>query len=304
VKPGPFTKNCLCCGSTELAREWAATSSFFAWRALLRGPEVVPLLLCKVCKTRYFDVAVEDAELARLYADYRGAEYFRLRHQFEPWYTRAVNDDLGGETAMRQRRTALAQALQQSGVTTDFATVLDHGGDRGQMLLELNAPFKAVYEISGTTPEAGVVSVDAVAMKNTRWDLILSCHVLEHLTDPPAYVAKLVSLGHDKTVYFFEVPDEGFSSFAVNRSMLQNFWLKLIVKSPGFFKAFDFLSTGFRVRFRVILPLLFLPLREHLTFYSVDGAVQMLESAGLQVVSGNILKTGHIGLVALKRRNA
>jgi hypothetical protein len=179
---------------------------FFAERVLLRAPEAVPLIHCQSCRTRYFDIALADAELARLYADYRGVSYFQQRNGYEPWYTRAMNDDLGGEIAMRDRRAVLHDALTEAGISNDFSAVLDHGGDRGQMLRDLKAPIKAVYEISGAAAEPGVVSVDEAVMKSGKWDLILSCHVLEHLPDPPSYVAELVSIGHNKTVYFLKSP--------------------------------------------------------------------------------------------------
>lgn len=161
---------------------------------------ITSLLHCTVCGTRYFDLAVTDADLARLYADYRGDAYFKQRHHFEPWYTRSVNDGIGSEIYMRARRAALSAALAEAGIVKNFSTVLDHGGDRGQMLLELNAPLKAVYEISGVAPDPEITAVDEAELKSGRWDLILSCHVLEHLPDPAGYVMELVRLGHEDTV--------------------------------------------------------------------------------------------------------
>jgi len=159
--------------------------------------------------------------LTRLYADYRGDAYFKERHGFKPWYTKAINDDIGGEAAMQVRRGALRESLLHAGIDPNFTSVLDHGGDRGQMLRDIAAPVKTVYEVSDVQPEPGVVAVDETSLKNTKWDLSLSCHVLEYLPDPAGYIVELVQLGHDETVYFFEVPDEKFRSFEFNCSRWQ-----------------------------------------------------------------------------------
>jgi len=291
-------QTCRCCGSPHLRQEWAATSSFFAHRALRRAPEAVPLSFCHACSTRYFDFPLTDDDLGRLYAGYRGEEYFSLRHGFEPWYTRAVNDDLGGELGMAQRRAALAGALAEAGIAPVFTNVLDHGGDRGQILRDLNAGFKAVYEISGVAADAGVVAIDAAQLKTRAWDLVLSCHVLEHLTAPETYVAELVSLGHPGTVYFFEVPNERFRSFSLNGSGAQKSWISWAAKRPALFKLLDFLSTGIRIRLSTVPPLLFLFLREHLTFFTIDGLSRLLERHALSILSAKILATGHIGVLA------
>jgi hypothetical protein len=63
-------------------------------------------------------------------------------------------------------------------------------------------------------------------------------------------------------------------------------------------KFFDFLSTGLRVRMGLIPPLCFLPLREHLSFFSVKGLTSMLERRGLDVRFGGVMSTGHIAVVA------
>jgi hypothetical protein len=300
MTPSRYAHNCLCCGSADLAREWHAVSAFFARRALLRAPEGLALLQCRACGTRYFDIDPTGEELGRLYAGYRGEDYFRLRHGFEPWYTRAVNDGMGGEHAMRDRRAALHTALAECGVGDDFTAVLDHGGDRGQMLLELNAPVKAVYEISGVAPEPGVVAVDEAGLKAGQWDLILSCHVLEHLPDPPQYVGELARLGHEKTVYFFEVPNEAFCRLGFNQGKWQKAWVSWVVRHPSIFKLADFVSTGLRLKLGVVPPLCFVPVREHLTFFTVLGATRLLEGQGLRVLSAQVLASGHIGIVALK----
>jgi Methyltransferase domain len=298
---GRHSHGCIACGCNELLKKWSVTSSFFAARALLRKPEIVPLLICRTCGTEYFDLLVTAEQLDRLYKDYRGEEYFKQRNGFEPWYTKDINGGLGGEQEMRKRRDALLRALAEAGIENDFGAVLDHGGDRGQMLVELKANRRAVYEISGVVSEPGIESIGEADMRAGKWNLILSCHVLEHLTFPAALVADLVSLGGAGTVYFIEVPQECVPNSGFNGTAIQRRWLQWLVRHPHLFKFFDFLSTGIRARLGVVLPFLFVPLREHLTFFTIRGVQSMLSDHGLSVLTANRMNTGHIGVVAVKR---
>ena len=86
--PGRASTQCFCCHSTDLEREWAATSPFFAQRALCRHPQAIMLIKCLAAVARHFDFSPTKDELDRLYAGYRRSEYFVQRNSFEPWYTR------------------------------------------------------------------------------------------------------------------------------------------------------------------------------------------------------------------------
>jgi hypothetical protein len=292
---------CIACGSERPTKEWTVTSSFFSERALLTAPKIISIMKCSACGTQYFDLLVTNEQLDRLYDDYRGEKYFNQRNRLEPWYTNAINNGMGGDAEMSKRRDALKNALALAGVKDDFRCVLDHGGDRGQMLKDLKADRKAVYEISGVVSDPGIESISEPEMRIVEWDLILSCHVLEHLTFPARFVGDLVSLGRDGTIYFIEVPDESVPRCGFNATALQRRWLEWLITHPSLFKLFDFLSTGIRARLGVAPPLMFFALREHLTFFTVSGIKSLLTQNGLSVLSASMLDTGHIGVVAVKR---
>jgi SAM-dependent methyltransferase len=294
----PHGTKCICCQSTAVRREWAALSSFFAQRALRTTPRSVPLYFCRQCKTRAFDLDLSAEALSRLYANYRGEDYFQHRHALEPWYTRAVNDGLGDEAAMQQRRKVLTAVLREIGADGHFGAVLDHGGDRGQMLLELDADSKYVHDISGVAPDPGIKTIEAPALSSIAWDVILSCHVLEHLPTPAAYLQDLARLGRAGTLYFFEVPSEAFYSTPLNGWAGLRAWIDFAARLPRLFKILDFLSTGVRARLGVVPPLLFLPLREHLTFFTIQGLVLLLTRHNFTVLSAARRATGHIVVAA------
>jgi Methyltransferase domain len=84
--------------------------------------------------------------------------------------------------------------------------VLDHGGDRGDLvagLLEGGEAF--VYDISGIPPAAGVTAVADPAA--CRPDLIINSNVLEHVGFPRDLVASILAAAGDGLVYL-EVPSE------------------------------------------------------------------------------------------------
>jgi Methyltransferase domain len=295
---GRYSDACVACGSPKLQDEWTVTSPFFARRALLRDPHVVILKQCLDCKTRYFDFMATDQELQRLYADYRGENYFQERHGFEPWYTKSLNDGMGGDEEMEKRRKVLLSALARANIPNSFSSVLDHGGDRGQMLRNLAAPRKAVYDISGVGADPGIEKVGETTIRSTSWNLILSCHVLEHLSDPAAYIDDLKSLGQSGSTYFIEVPNEPARSASFNASAAQRRWLIWLCARPQLLRFLDFVSTGVRARFGMIPPFCFFPLREHLSFFSVKGLISMLQKRGLDVRFAGVMSSGHIAIVA------
>ncbi len=276
----------------------------FSERSLeLADPLIVEVLLCEACKTRFFDVDISEAQLGRLYNDYRGDSYFKQRNKHEPWYTKTINDNIGGDEEFIKRRKTCIQSLGFAQVKNEFTAALDHGGDRGQMLsgVGINAKRKAVYEISSVTPEKDVESVDHQKMCDTSWDLILSCHVLEHLTNPSSYVADLVALGQKDTVYFFEVPNEIYTTFGFNGTTLQRKWLNWLIPHKMILRLFHLLSIVFRLKLKIVLPFLFPALNEHLNFFSVQGLHKLLVTQGLDVKYSGIGSSGHIVAVAIKQ---
>lgn len=291
-------RHCISCGATDLDIVWGVTSIFFAKRALNKFPEVVGQVVCRHCETRKFEIDLTEAHLQNLYLDYRGIDYFRERHGSEPWYTRVVNDGLSDDSHFSLRRQQLSQILSDAGLPDNFMSVLDHGGDRGQMLIDLNSKQKAVYDISGVTPVAGVINVSDKEMKSGRWDVILSCHVLEHFIDPQNYLQTLISIGQVGTIYVFEIPHEPMRYFDFNCRSFQRRWLSWLCRKPKLLNFFDFLSSGMRVKFGTIGPLLFPVLREHLTFFSIKGVNILLINNGFEILASRVMTTGHIGVVA------
>ena len=293
---------CLFCGGNG-RDEFSLLSKFFARRALGGEAEVVETFRCRDCESRFFKIDIGDEALGRLYRDYRGEEYFRLRHGFEPWYTRAMNDGIGGEAEFAARRRAMLGVLARAGIANRFGDVLDHGGDRGQMVAPgggLDADRPAVFEVSGVAPESGVEAIDRSELHARPWDLVLSCHVLEHVSDPGGYMDDLVKFGRPGSLFFIEVPNERYASSAFNGAAVQKAWLSWVAERGLLFKALDFLSTGLRVKLGLVPPFGFVALREHLQIVTLKGLRAFLATFNLEILACEIVETGHI--VALARK--
>jgi hypothetical protein len=276
-------RGCICCSEHLFKKEYGLVYPFFSERALeLAEPLIVDVLLCEACKTRFFDVDISEVQLGRLYNDYRGDSYYKQRNKHESWYTKTINDNAGGDEEFILRRKTCVLSLSFAQVKNEFTAALDHDGDRGQMLSggAIDAKRKAGYEISNVAPEQDVESVDYQKMCDISWDLVLSCHVLEHLTNPSNYIADLAALGHKGTVYFFEVPNESYISFGFNGTTLQRQWLNWLIPHKIMSRLFHLLSVAFRLKLQIILLFLLLALNKHLNFFLAQSLHKLLYAQG------------------------
>ncbi|MBW8892548.1 MAG: class I SAM-dependent methyltransferase [Burkholderiales bacterium] len=153
---------CICCASSTLERQSAVLMPFVALRALGWEPcEItadwglrdLPLghahalcssLHCPACGSLFLDMRFDSAEMARLYRNYRGADYEAQRERFEPGYIARNRALLAGDAHIPQVESFLRPWLP------DHPAVLDWGGDTG-----LNTPLRHeaglhhVLDISG-----------------------------------------------------------------------------------------------------------------------------------------------------------
>src|ERR1700733_6206287 len=175
---------CLGCAGSDLEFRAAITAPFVAARVFKCPPSVCRVAQCRSCGLIFFEDRFDDQEVGNLYADYRSEAYYQERHHWEPWYTRAFNSGLGGAEEMRIRREVYARTVRDHAADARINSVLDYGGDRGQLMVGGPGRGHFVFDISGVEPEPGVVSIDAASLAGRDFDLVLLCEVLEHVSDP------------------------------------------------------------------------------------------------------------------------
>ena len=296
------SRSCPCCDHSSSRSELGLVSPFLARRALLTEPEPVELARCPACRHAWSLRGLSDQEAARLYTGYRGEAYFEARHATEPWYTKAINDDIGSDSAMQGRRkvlaSALAAALAKSGPRPE-GRCLDFGGDRGQMLKDLPDADKFVHEVSGVQPEPWARRLDSLASGAGSFDLVLNCQVLEHVNDPLAALRETVSMARPGGWLYVEVPDERWRSVGTGTGKARARWLRTVASSTRATIALDFISTACRVKLGWTPPLGFWAMREHINFFSPQSLELLARQTGLRPLSLQLTASG-ISLVAAK----
>jgi hypothetical protein len=240
--------------------------------------------VCNNCGFRFFYPRLTPEQIAKLYAGYRGEEYFQQRHKYEFWYSRAMNKGIGHDTAIiTWRKRVVLDFLQQNMNPGFIETVMDYGGDEGQFIPDSLGKKKFVFELSDALPVPGVTKLTTEHdTRSQHYDLVMMCHVLEHCSDPFAMVQTLRELGN---FCYVEVPYENFSLRLVGRGPFYQRYLDALLHFPAILTAVDFYSTVFRVKFDVIPPLGLTKCSEHLNFFNERSLVALLEMAGLKVLA-------------------
>ena len=273
---------CLCCGSSELRREATVISPFLAKRCWNGKPELTWVMFCGQCDFRFYDRGLSDEEASRYYGSYRDETYLRERHRFEPFYTKREHEKLEMWLSCRDRRLALNQVLRKAGAPESFEAALDFGGGTGKMLLDIDAKRRAVFDVSVGQLEKGLAGITSHAELGGDWDLVLSCQVLEHLTDPFSSVVTIANTMPEGGWFYAEVPPQHWSNPARN-GPARNAWLRWIVDKPRLLLAADIVSTAFRIKGGFLPPLGFIPMREHLNYFTVEALCALLTRAGFRI---------------------
>jgi hypothetical protein len=278
--------SCPCCLSKNLTARWAVVAPFLAHYAVGEPPFRCKLMDCSVCSFRFFDVRLTSAEVERLYSGYRGDTYFAERHRHEFWYSRKVNDGIGGDPGEIEERNRVCEAFL--GKHADFKeinSVLDYGGDRGQFIPASIGKNKTVFELSDAVPVAGVARVASEAdIPAKSFDLVMVCGVLEHCSDPAAILQKLSTFGKSKSLCYVAVPYERYDTRFVGRSGLYRLYLDALLHFRPALTMADFVSTTSRLKLNAVPPLGIVKCHEHLNFFNESSMAALLNREGYDVL--------------------
>jgi SAM-dependent methyltransferase len=251
----------------------------------------------------FFEDRFDDQEIATLYSDYRSESYYRVRHYWEPWYTRAFNSELGGAREMTMRRAVYVKTLREFAPDDRVDTVLDFGGDRGQLMIGGPGRFHYVYDISGVEPEPGVIRIaDGASLTEQIFDLVLLCEVLEHVSEPIRLLREVITHVKPGGLLYITVPNREFPLTDIPSSSWYPAYLRLILMSRWATMATELWSTASRVKFKRIPPLGFAKMHEHVNFFDPGSFHELLRRVGLAILTCEPSKDGS-GLIALSRRS-
>jgi len=221
-------------------------------------------LKCDKCNFGFFSYRYDSHEMTRIYSGYRNETYFRVRNNWEPWYSQSYNSNHDSADWIRSRKVGIEEFLIPF-IGKSKLRIADVGGDTGQFIPEL-ASKKFVVDPSRKPSFSGVESI-ADFEDLPEVDLIIYAHVLEHVTDPILEVSKLLSKA---SKVYIEVP-YGVPRITPSRKSMFRF-LKKILRSlhPLLWKNETRPSSGRSVKIEGILTQ-----SEHLNFFSEEAMEQL-----------------------------
>ena len=201
---------CLLCSSDKLEQYPAKFAEFISKRVFNGNNKEFKLCRCKDCGFAFYSYRFTENENCQLYKNYRNEDYQKLRQSCESWYTEQVNFALGNDKSeIIGRRKMLLNILKKYIPNiSDINTILDFGGDRGQLVADLLQNTKSyVYEISEPEVENNVSLIsDWKDSKITKFDLIICAQVMEHVSNPIKVLQIMKDHLADNGYLYIDVP--------------------------------------------------------------------------------------------------
>lgn len=264
---------CVVCDGPVTIQRTSLVAPFLAHKIWDRSPFLVYLVKCEGCGFLFYNPRFEQHEENRLYEGYRSEAYQQMRFKHEPWYTEAFNKRLSAQSrAIDSRRHLLLSILTQYAIPQDMESVLDFGGDKGQLIEQLPFALKYVYDISSVAARKGIMAFsDFADCAKCQYDLIVCSHVLEHASFPKKLLSQMRGVAHSGTLLFLEVPLESPLSLAcIVKRLCQTLILAL---------------TRPRNAMAYLHPCMLFLMHEHLNFYSAKSLRTLVELTGFHLVA-------------------
>ena len=207
---------CILCNSQDIVSFEAQFAPFLQERMFNGNDVETNLIHCLDCDFYFSSYRPTDEEMEKLYTGYRNSNYQKQRQKYEPLYTEKFNNSLSDYN--QERYIAIERFLDKHIDPQEIINVLDYGGDRGQYIPKKYFN-RFVYDISNTVTEVNVKNITKKDLLSVHWNLIMCCHVLEHLSDPNALVYELEKMLPVGSFLYVEVPFDKNSDF-----LTENYW--------------------------------------------------------------------------------
>ena len=201
--------NCPICKSSDVIYQRAFLSRFILSIVMDKvRPVDMPIssLICNNCKFYCSAIRFEDKEISKIYKNYRGYDYNRLRVEIEgEWYEKLIGTFTSQE-AIDLRLQGVSSIISKNINIDSIHTVLDYGGGSGHFIpKEFFNKEKHVYDVSNSVLCPGIKRYNKD--RQIDFNYIQCCHVLEHVTDPVLFLEEMLGFANTETYIYVEVPD-------------------------------------------------------------------------------------------------
>ncbi len=266
-----IANSCVTCGNKDLVASPAVLMPFLSHRIFNWQPQKINKnwkintikkgntynmcnsLLCKKCKLLFLDMRFDKNEMSRLYKDYRGESYSKIRSLYEKNYNNRTNFLSKGLPHLKEVENFILK------YTNKFNIILDWGGGNGR-----NSPFKNkqnteifIYDVSKVNTMKGTNKISFEKIFTKKFDLIICSHVLEHVSYPRKLLKNIYKVMNKNTFLYLEMPFEKIMNIKDSNELLNNkkHW------------------------------------HEHINFFSKASIEGMLIKSNLKLISLNMLNT-------------
>lgn len=147
-------------------------------------------------------------ELSGLYSDYRSVQYNLDRCSVEPTYS-ALMDVVGKCDAELSARLSNVDEVLKGQNIEAIETVMDWGGGDGRFVPGvLSDKIVYILDVSNEKPvNENFIRVDALDPQ-LKFDYVQVCHVLEHVSEPLAFVRNVLGCLKKGGLIYIEVPQD------------------------------------------------------------------------------------------------
>jgi hypothetical protein len=300
-----FTKvACPLCGFESQILAYGVLAPWIIELAEIDEDLNLSLSECGWCELKFFSYRYSEHEMNSLYGNYRRNEYLEIRNKWEPWFSTIENNAYKAQTNLliENRKEFFNKSMGLAGL--DVASLkgcIDFGGDLGQFIPENIQGEKIVVDYSdqeNLNQSAKIVrTIEEVVSKV---DLVLCCHVLEHLPEVKPTIKSISAKITQGGYVYIEVPQDSYRSSKFHRSNSYRRWIKFLGSHSKLFILVDFLSGVGRQFFGRLFWFGITKQSEHINYFTKKNLEYLLKSEGFTVVyisnSDRSLKQGRLRL--------
>lgn len=237
---------CVCCGSKNVDIFPGTIASFVYNRMLGNATPVnggdTGYLHCLDCDFSAAQIRFERDEEIRYYQNYMKDEYISHRCQYEGEGMRNFLTYLSiSPDYIEMRKSGASSVLKTTIDCASIKSVLDYGGDTGNMIPEeLLHAKRYITDVQVRELNNGVIAITDPSELDEPVDLVICGHTMEHVSYPNLVIEDMKKYMRSGTWLYLEVPNEFVTIHEPGRSFHEhiNLWnltsLEALLKAQGF----------------------------------------------------------------------